>query len=147
RNFQSYQGTANGLNASFSLCWLTSDSVVGTMVRDSDYFTLAGSTTRDGALFMSIAFKGRMVAHLKVRSRDDTNDTWQGSMLVTETGDILPVEFHRGSAYFHSGPAITSVTFTNNTKNVVSIAIAYLDSKLKSWISKGYWSIKPAQAV
>jgi uncharacterized membrane protein len=40
-------------------------------------------------------------------------------------------------------PKIPQIVFTNKTKSAVTLVIAYLDSQLNSWVSEGYWTIKP----
>ena len=47
-------------------------------------------------MFMSVAFLGRTVAHIKVRkTTSDGKTIWVGSMRIDETGGIVPVEFSR----------------------------------------------------
>lgn len=93
--FNNYSGTVNGNTTIFNLCWL-GDSVVGTFVRDANTFTLAGDNSRQGQIFMAVAYLGRTVAYINVhKSTSEGKVIWQGSMRIEETGDIIPVEFSR----------------------------------------------------
>lgn len=94
-NFLTYIGTVNGNTSVFYLCWI-GDNVVGTFARDSTTCTIAGDNSRQGEMFMSVAYLGRTVGHIKVRKKPTEGKvTWTGSMRIEETGSIVPVTFSR----------------------------------------------------
>jgi hypothetical protein len=94
-DFLTYTGTVNGEPATFSLCWVKPDAVVGTFVRNSQTFTLAGDNSTADEIFMSVAYKGRTVAYLKVHKQ---GEEWHGSMRIEKNGRIVLVSFSSASS-------------------------------------------------
>jgi uncharacterized membrane protein len=138
--FLTYTGTVNDAPATFSLCWINGGSVVGTLVRNNQTFTLAGDNSTFDQMFMSVGYKGRTVAYLKARRQ---GPDWKGSMRVEKNGDIFLVEFALDAT--SKKDTIPTHTFINQTNQTITFAIAYLDATAHWWATKGLWVIKPGE--